>query len=325
MDPNGKISFRQYPNAGEKDYAVDDFYLHPVIIEELKLTSRKRKEIKNAFEQRRDDWEERLFQLSEIPERKKRKAELDKLDEYQRTLDIQLAKRISSSLSNKQKKRLREIQLRFLIHQIGFYQTFGSEQIQKLLGTPSLKSEQFKQRQRDIAKSVYEKNRNLAKDAFNEWLDDFSEEKQKLFETRWGKILVQSTGAQQLILQLDPALKQTKFDPKNPFDISQNWPLFKHDVAGCCVQEKQTDSESKWTSVKKFRVAQMSFFSEHFRRDIEIVDEQVESLEILSAAYQKERWAINHELGKELGIVPRVFAAYKETPERVVYKFTTHE
>ncbi|MEQ1906998.1 MAG: hypothetical protein ABL888_22630, partial [Pirellulaceae bacterium] len=252
------------------------------------------------------------------------------LDEYKRGLNDELVKRISSALSVSQKSRLRQIQLRFLIHQNGFYQTLNDERVREVLATPSLDKVQFEKRQGELFKEIVEKNRTLAKDAFGSWLHDFDDQKHQLFEDHWGRILKTSNGSQQLIFQLDSGLKPTTFVPENLFDIWQNWPRIRHDAAGCCVIEKPSDSKSNYkrTSFSKLQWLQSFVSSEHFRREIEFSDEQIAHFKRVGAEFYKRIIVFNNEVGKHFGIEP--FARRERSEdgiweEWVVYTLTTPE
>lgn len=231
LDLSGCLYFRHYPGDGETIYDASEFYLHPAIIDELKILPEKRKLIETAFEDMQNDLKDRVLRLSQILSADELKLESAKLDEYKHGLNDELVKRISNALTGSQKSRLRQIQLRFLIHQNGFYQTLNDERVREVLGTPSLDKVQFEKRQGELFKEIVEKNRTLAKDAFGSWLHDFDDQKHQLFEDHWGRILKTSNGSQQLIFQLDSGLKPTTFEPENLFDIWQNWPRIRHDAA----------------------------------------------------------------------------------------------
>lgn len=91
--------------------------------------------------------------------------------------------------SPSQKKRLRQIQLRFLIHHKGFYQTLSNPTVLELLGTPPLDEESFDNRQNEIADSVSSKNRELATEVFDDWLSDLNDDDREVVKKRWGRIL----------------------------------------------------------------------------------------------------------------------------------------
>lgn len=317
---NGYITFARYPERDNRFYSASEFYLHPVVIEELKLSPKKQETIESAFEEYHKKWESRLFDSAKKSNADEQDGSSESLEELRNKLIDQLTRRIDSALTKTQEKRLRQVQLRFLVHLNGFHRTFNDESVRKLMRLAPLDKQWLeKNGLQKIARIVLKEHTAIATETLDRWLSDFEPEQRRVFDERWKHIVSGSTSRQQLILQLDSKLKPTKLDPTDPFNLTSAWPNLRHDAAGGCVVQKRDTVTYKLSALGKTQWIQNFFGSKHFQRDIELVDEQIEEHKELNRQFYERRMEINHVLGKRFGIVPR------ELNGRIVYTLTTPE
>lgn len=324
MDSNGKIIFHEYPEHDDTVYATIDFFDHPVIICELKLDEDKRAALKIAFDAWQKNWEEKLVRLSEEgqpDDRENRDERLELLGRFRRDLNKKLLKRLNSLLNDRQRQRLQQIQLRFLIHQRGFYQLLNRNAVQALLGISPLDVEEFEQKQRQIGLGILQKRtKETVSKAIDMWLEDLLPEQKATVRERWKQTLSRGFEMQQLIIQLDPKIKPLEYDPKDPFDLTSNWPKLNHDVAGNCVIRQQESKRKELESLSKLYWIQHLVRSEHFKRDIELVQVQIEGFEKLNKQWQSYSLELNHQIGQKYNITPLTMESGGRV--KVVYTLT---
>ncbi len=321
MDLNGKINFHQYPKHDDTVYPIIEFFDHPTIVAELELDEDEKTALKKAFDSWQKDWEQDLARLTEdaqLNDRDSRRERLEKLEDFRTKLNKKLQKRLDALLSERQRNRLQQIQIRFLIHQRGFYQLLNHQIVQELVGISPLDAELFEQKQSEIALGILRQRiAEITSKAIAIWLEDLPPEQRATIKERWKQMLSPGFEMQQLMIQLNSKIKLAEFDPKNPFDLTSNWPQFYHDVAGNCVFRHEESKRKDLKSLYKLYWIQHLVRSVHFKRDNELVEEQIEMFKELTEQWQEYASEINHQIGQKHNVVPRTLGTGEQV--RVVY------
>ena len=306
---NGTFIFNSYPPDRDKQFDVRDFFLSPEIVKELELTEAKKKSLKAAF---------RDFQTKTQRRTRDRQTQTDAADESKKTRDVTsqeirelqetLARNIEKILSKKESRRLKQLQLRCLMHQHGFLQTYQKAPVQNEFGirikaTPEMLKQQYK-----IAKQIWRDDRKIAAEAIEIFLDGLNDEQIEMIKRRWRETFRGSftCPSQQFLLQFDPDLPRPKrFQAKKPFDYLSSQPSIDISVLGNCIIKKSDKAKKEMSELYKYRWLSHLFRSAHFKRDIELVDSQLEELREITQEWSKVSLAINHEIGKKHNIKPR--------------------
>ncbi len=322
MNSNGTIIFNHYPPDRNEQFDTRDFFLHRVIVDDLKLSSANQKEIAAAFDEFQKQTQQSLashfdkLKQSNKQESAAAKQELGtRIREHQKRLDDKL-KRI---LNNRQHKRLREIQFRFMINHNGFFQLLGNPTTQREFDIDLKVTPEMLNQQKKIAKSLYLKDREIGKKAADIFLESLNEEQVSIVKRRWNKTFNSkfTSLTLQLFLQLDSKIKARDVEIKSPFDIVKLRPRFDTDITGNCIFVDPKKFKFEITDLVKFRCMYRWFRSAHYKRDLDIIESQTEKFEQITKQWLIVKSEVNHEYGKKFNIKPRNLGTEQEP--RLVY------
>lgn len=305
FDSNGTLIIHPYPPEKPLTPGIPlkQFYLHPIIVSELGLENSKHKSLRQVLEIYERDREDlvKIASASSVPRATSSRGKEKLID-----LAVTCDKELREIFDKKDFDRVRQIQLRWLIHRNGFWQCLTTKAFEQEFGLSLTAGKTEFEEQGKIARKLAKKEKELREQLVQRWLADLSDEQIAIFNRAW-KELAKSYGCilRQYELQLDPSIKENEFDSAQLFGDWYNRPFCDSDAAGNLVLKKIARPEKdKHPSLSKLRTIMSLFGSQNFRRDVELVDEQVELANSIREEFLQRKREINHEFGQRLGIEP---------------------
>ncbi len=305
---NGILVCHHYPpeKPVEPRFPLKDFYLHPVIVAELEIDDSESGAIRRALSKYETD-RVKLIPQNVDPRKLDSETKAELIKEIG-VLRLETENKIRSLIGKKKHDRLRQIQLRFLIHNRGFWQCMFSSTVQSEFEISVEGDRSRVQEQRSIAMRLLHKERQLRNLAVEKWLEDLDDDQVEMFRRAWHEFTssVLGCGLRQLELQLDPNIKKVSVQANDIFDFRKGWPTCDYDASGSLLTMKsKIAKEDKHPDLSRLRIMLSSFTSPHFRRDIEMSEEQYDRALAIRKEFLEHKRQINHEFGRQNGLQPQ--------------------
>lgn len=311
-----------------------EFFIHPSIVEDLELSEQEVAAITSKFELARDKQSKLRRQLAANQKPASAKSsdanETDDADSVQKALKenrLEFFEEAMSELKVAQQKRLKQIQLQFLLYRSGYFKFLKEPAIQKMLHVSQVRdgklveelNKKLVEIQEQVAMPLIEKEKLLVQEALDIWLESLSEQQRKIFDRDWSAVLEKPGALGMLAVHLESEFKIDSDEVQSSeLQLFCSPPILRHSANGNidvleiekASEQSQNDGRldrsknaaDSTPSLKKLYALQHLFRSEFVGELIVLLPEQSLKVIAINDEFEKVKSATVMELAGEFEI-----------------------
>ena len=316
---NGDVVARQEPTGVVSPL---EFFTHPMIVKELDLNRQEVDAITSHFKSATDKQNKLRLPSAPDPDKHEGESDAESILKALTANRLEFFKNAESELTVDQRKRLKQIQLQFLLYRGGYLRLLKEPPIQKTLHVPQARdgnvTEELKGKLtellRQVALPLIEKEKQLVQEALDIWLDNLTEQQRKIFDRDWSEVLQKPGALGMLAIYLESDF-EIDFDESESIELQLFWspPVLRHSASGnidFLTTEETPLAQSKTTadrppSLKKLYALQHLFRSELVGELIVLLPKQKLKVIAINDEFEIAKSSMIMKLAGELEITVR--------------------